>query len=196
MMGNHTKVASAALAILLGLPAAGIAQSRPMYELPALQVTALQNPLHAQAAELYETPERWVEAAKLHERAARQLPKKDAGQYFGFRQASLLYFYSDKLGAARSSMERAADVAEATGDVLTAAHAWVDAAFIAVAEGYGGKYREFVANARELASSELLVDTEQAAILERIEGAPISARAAQVALLERFPGLAATDVGD
>lgn len=195
-MRNYARAVAATVALLLILPVGAEAQSRPMYELPALQVTALQNPLHVEALALYELPDRWIEAARLHERAARQLPKKDAGQYFGFRQASLLYFYSNDLGSARRAMQRAADVAEATGDVLTAAQTWVDAAFIAVAEGYGGKHREFVANARELAASELLLEVERAAILERIDGSPSDARAARIALLESLPRLTVPVLAD
>lgn len=65
-------------------------------------------------------------------------------------------------------METAASVAEATGDVVVAAHAWVDAAFLAIEEGYPGKRREFVRNAGRLAQSDLLSDEQRREILQRI----------------------------
>lgn len=55
-----------------------------------------------------------------------------------------LYFYGDDFGTAREMMERAATVAETTGDIVSAAYRHVDAAFIAVWEGYPGSRREHV----------------------------------------------------
>ena len=162
------------------------AQDRPMYELPAIEVNVLQTDLHQQAIDLYEFPERWGEAADLHRQAAENLTKNDAGQFFGYSRAALLYFHAGELQAARRSMQDAAEVAEATGDVLTAANAFVDAAFIAVAEGYDGKRREFVGEARELIESPVLGDEDRAAIVARIEGAPAGVASARVALTARF----------
>jgi len=162
------------------------AQNREMFELPALEVTAFQNPLHGAAMELYETPTRWKEAAELHERAARELPKNAAAAYFGFQRAAVLYFHADETARARKSMERAADVAEATGDVFTAAHTWVDAAFLAIAEGYPGKRREYVRAARELVASELLTNADRESILARVDGSPETAQVARVAMAQRL----------
>ncbi len=170
------------------------AQDRPTYELPAIEVTVLQTDLHRQAMDLYEVPERWAEAADLHRRAAERLAPNDAGQFFGFSRASLLYFYAGETGQARKNMERAARVAEATGDLLTAADAWVDAAFIAVAEGYAGKKREFVREARTLAESDLVSDAARARILARIDGAPAGPASARVALARRFGAVTAPRV--
>jgi hypothetical protein len=178
--------AVAAVAAAFGQATPAVAQDRPMFELPAIEVSVSQLALHQQAIALYETPSRWKEAAELHKQAAKILPKNDAGQFFGFSRAALLYFYADEFGSARKSMEKAAKVAEATGDVLTAAHAYVDAAFIAVAEGFAGKKREFVREARELASSDLLTWEQSDGIESRIEGARGGAAAARVALAKRF----------
>jgi len=175
---------------------AAVAQERPTYELPAIEVEVLQTDLHQQAIDLYEIPERWGEAADLHREAAENLPANDAGQFYGYSRAALLYFYAGELAEARRSMEDAAEVAEATGDVLTAAHAYVDAAFIAIAEDYDGKQREFVADAREVAASELLTETERESILIRIEGAPAGVSSATVALANRFGTLQALALAD
>ena len=166
------------------------AQDRPSYELPAIEVTVLQTDLHQRAMDLYEIPARWAEAADLHRQAAEQLLDNDAGQFFGFSRASLLYFYAGETGQARKNMERAARVAEATGDILTAANAWVDAAFIAVADGYAGKTREFVREARLLADADVVSEEARAALLARIDGAPAEPASARVALAHRFGSVA------
>jgi hypothetical protein len=177
--------------MIAGLAAANVAeaQDRPMYELPAIEVNVLQTDAHQQAIELYEFPERWGEAADLHREAAENLPKNDAGQFFGYSRAALLYFYAGELSAARRSMEDAAQVAEATGDLLTAAHAFVDAAFIAVAEDYDGKQREFVRDAEGLLDSGVLTEADRKEVLARIEGAPAGVSSARVAFLDRFGAL-------
>lgn len=198
MKMRYGKIRTGALALvaIAAVPAVAGAQSREMFELPAIQVEAFQNPLHLAALELYETPARWEEAGELHEEAAKQLVKNDAGQFFGFSRAAALYLYAGETGRSRRAMEKAAEVAEATGDVLTAANAWVDAAFIAIAEGFAGKRREFVANARTLAASDLLPGDERAAILARIDGAPTTAVAARLAVARRLTSPDALRLGD
>lgn len=162
------RVVCAAAVLALTIPAAGAAQERPMFELPAIEASALRDDAHVKAEALYTTPGRWDEAGELHETAARRLPDNDAAQYFGFRQAAILYAHADAPARARQAMEKAASVAEATGDVVVAAHAWVDAAFLAIEEGYPGKRREFVRNAGRLAQSDLLSDEQRREILQRI----------------------------
>ncbi len=160
-----------AAALLLVGPSASEAQDRPMYELPAVTVVALSDAdeLHVQAMSLYEFPERWGEAARLHEQAANKLLDNDARAFLAYDRAARLYFYSGEYGRARSAMEKAASIAAATGDVLTAAHAYVDAAFITLWEGYGGKQREFTRMAEEYAASDLLDDADRSAILNRLQ---------------------------
>ncbi len=180
--------AAAFAAIAIARPA--VAQDRPSYELAAIEVSVMHNSLHQQAMELYEFPERWMEAGDLHKQAAESLRKNAAGQYFGFSRAALLYFHAGEFDDARRSMEKAAHVAEATGDVLTAANAYVDAAFIAIAEGFAGKKREFVAEARDLAGSELLTLDQREQVIRRIEGAPAGAASVRAALNQRFGEIA------
>lgn len=182
---NLLAVAAASVAMFtIAAPLA--AQDRPSYELPAIEVAVMQTGLHQQALALYEFPARWEEAADLHRRAAEELPRNDAGQFFGFNRAAVLYFYAGEFDDARRSMEKAARVAEATGDVFTAANTYVDAAFVAIAEGFAGKKREFVAQARELSASGALTDEERLDIEARIEGAPAGTASARVALAVRY----------
>jgi hypothetical protein len=178
-------VATASAAILVvTVPATG--QDRPSYELPAIEVAVMQTSLHQMAVQLYEFPDRWEDAANLHKQAAEDLLRNDPGQYFGYSRAALLYFYAGEFGDARRSMEKAARVAEATGDAFTAANTFVDAAFVAIAEGFAGKKRQFVKDARELAQSETVTVEERAGILARIDGAPAGAASARVALAQRL----------
>lgn len=173
-------VAASAAVLIAVAPAA--AQDRPSYELPAIEVSVLQNNLHQVAISLYELPTFWELAGDLHKRAADDLPRNAAGQFFGYSRAAVLYFHAGEFDDARRSMEDAAEVAEATGDLFTAANAYVDAAFVAIAEGYAGKKREFVREAIELADSEWITAEEKAEILARIDGAPAGPASARVAL--------------
>ena len=177
-------VAASAAVIVAAAPAA--AQDRPSYELPAIEVSVLQTDLHQTAISLYELPTFWELAGDLHLQAAENLPRNDAGQFYGFSRAAVLYFHAGEFDASRRAMEDAAEVAEATGDFFVAANTYVDAAFIAIAEGYAGKKREFVREARDLADSVSITDEERAEILARIEGAPAGPSSARVALAMRL----------
>jgi tetratricopeptide (TPR) repeat protein len=152
-MSTGSRILSTAAAAALVLPAALVAQDRPMYELPSITVTAPSeaDPLYESAAALYQAGE-WEEAAELYRDAAEALPDNDPNSYLTYDQAARLYFYAGDYGAARDMMEEAAGVAEAAGDMVSAAYRHVDAAFIAVWEGYPGKRREHVEAAERYAS--------------------------------------------
>lgn len=153
---------SRALQIMVGAIAFGVAadtlpaqtEGRPMYELPTLSViVASTSPLDTRAEALY-AGGRWNEAARVYQDAAEDRPSGDAKAYEAYDMAARLYFYGRNFGTAREMMERAAKVAEATGDVVSAAYRHVDAAFIAVWEGYPGSRREHVAAAEAHAARE------------------------------------------
>lgn len=129
-------------------------EGRPMYELPTLSVVvASTSPIDSRAEALY-TGGKWNEAARVYRDAAEDRPSGDAKAYEAYDMAARLYFYGRDFGAAREMMEQAAEVAEATGDVVSAAYRHVDAAFIAVWEGYPGSRREHVAAAEAHAARE------------------------------------------
>ncbi len=146
-------VSAVALAFLL-MPGLLTAQEdqRPMYELPSITVTALTeaDPLYESAAVLYQAGD-WEAAAQLYREAAEGMPTNDPNSYLTFDQSARLYFYAGDFSEAREMMERAAEVAEATGDMVSAAYRHVDAAFIAVWEGYPGMRRDHVAVAERYA---------------------------------------------
>jgi len=152
-IGNLTL--SGAALVALGIPASLVAQDRPMYELPSITVTALSeaDPLYESASALYQAGD-WMGAAQLYREASESMPKNDPNSYVTFDQAARLYFYAGEFSEARDMMERAAGVAEATGDKVSAAYRHVDAAFIAVWEGYPGMRREHVAVAETYAAEQ------------------------------------------
>lgn len=138
------------------VPGAAVAQDndmRPMYELPTITVTAPAetDPLYERATALYEQA-RWLDAAKLHREAAESMPQNDPNAYLQYDRAGRLYFYAGEYSESRKMMENAAGIAEATGDMVSAAYRHIDAAFISVWEGYPGMRREHVATAEKYAT--------------------------------------------
>lgn len=131
-----------------------LAEQRAMYELPTLTIDVVSDigSLSDRARSHYQQGE-WSEAARLYQQAAEGMPPNDPNSYPAFDMAARLYFYGDEFSSAREMMERAAEVATATGDIVTAAYRHVDAAFIAVWEGYPGSRREHVRQAESLARS-------------------------------------------
>lgn len=170
MKTNRAFAAAAFVAAISAAPA--LAQDRPTYELAPITVEVLStsHALHLQAVALYDQPERWEEAAELHLQAAQSFNENAADAFHGFDRAARIYFYIGEYDEARRAMEDAVEVALATGDLVTAANASADVAIIALYEGYAGKKREFVAEAIELANSDVVDDEDRDAILQRIDG--------------------------
>ena len=118
MRNGMIRTGALALVAMMAVPAVASGQDREMFELPAIEVEVFQNPLHIAAMELYETPARWAEAGELHEKAPRQLTKKEVGQFFGFKRAAILYFYSGETVRSRRGLERRRSVADAARGVV------------------------------------------------------------------------------
>jgi len=116
-------------------------------------VVSEADPLFETASGLYQAGD-WAGAAQLYRDAAESMPENDANAYVPYDMSARLYFYAGDYGSSREMMEHAAVVAEATGDIVSAAYRHVDAAFIAVWEGYPSKRREHVAAAESMAASE------------------------------------------
>ncbi|MEN8143541.1 MAG: hypothetical protein ABFS14_01200 [Gemmatimonadota bacterium] len=190
MMRGMKMILSAAVGMAaFGSASPALAQDRAMYELAPIEVNIMTgaDALHEQAVALYDQPARWEEAAELHLRAAESQRDNAVESFGGFDRAARLFYYAGEFGQSRRAMEEALKVAMATGDVLTSAHVAVDVAFIASREGYGGKKRQSVRLARELADSDLLSETDRTGILERIDGgADTSALAVRRLVPRRF----------
>jgi len=178
-----------ALGLLVPALAAGQARDmavegaqRPMYQLPSLTVVLSEaTPLNEEARALYEQG-KWNEAARLYAEAADAMPTNDAESYEAYDMAGRFYFYGRDYPNARKSMERAAEVAEATGDIVSAAFRHVDAAFMAVWEGFPAVRREHVQRAQELAGSDAFgVEESQklAALIGGVEVLPMQEAATE-----------------
>jgi tetratricopeptide (TPR) repeat protein len=174
-------LSAAALVAALLYPGSMEAQDavqRPMYELPSITVTvpSESDPLYGSAVALYEAGE-WEQAAKMFRDAAEGMPENHANSYLPYDQSARLYFYAGDFSDARNMMEHAAAVAEATGDMVSAAYRHVDAAFIAVWEGYPGKRREHV-KAAEAYAAEYAFDQEDmdriGALTRGVESLPVA----------------------
>ena len=87
--------------------------------------------LVARAQALHQTPAQWGVAASLYVRAGGEYAPNDPAGVEAFRMAGRLFTYVGELGRGRDAMEKAAERALETGDVVTAANAYADAAFIA-----------------------------------------------------------------
>jgi hypothetical protein len=123
--------------------------------------------LREKAIALYDVPARYPEAAELHVREA-QLRGGGPKAADALVRAARLRQYHGKTGEALRLMKWAATVALDCGDVVQAAHAYLDAAFLAmhakrVDEGYALARR-----AQRLADSPLLDASAREAILRRI----------------------------
>lgn len=145
--------------------------ARPMYELPAITVNVLSeaDPLYETASGLYQAGD-WSGAAELYKEAAEGMPRNDANSYVPYDMSARLYFYAGEFGNSRKMMERAAETAEATGDVVSAAYRHVDAAFIAVWEGFPSKRREHVKAAEAYATGGDLDEYDAAKVFALTRG--------------------------
>jgi hypothetical protein len=87
--------------------------------------------LHDSALALYSQPSRAAEAARLHVRETSFRSAHDPEAVEALIMAANLFNYAGQPVVARKTMERAAVRALAMGDVVTAAEAYTNAAFLA-----------------------------------------------------------------
>ena len=128
--------------------------------------------LETEAAQLMDAndPGSWSDAASLLREAAAARPEGDAQARQDLFQASRLAYYRGHQTRALYDLEDLADRALDEGDVLTAAQALADAAWIANEEGMGSKTLDLSKRARKLALSPLISDAQRAALQDRFEG--------------------------
>jgi len=126
----------------------------------------------SRAKSLFAYPKRYDEAIKLFLKAADTREVGDPVRVQDLVMASRLAYYRDDHGRSLALMRRAADEASSTGDVITAAHAYMDAAFIARLEGSAETVVQLVKKAELLAYSPLIGDKDRDGILVRIRSTP------------------------
>lgn len=165
-MSKHTVVAFgiAGLVALVGIPArAQTSFARGQATTPA---TAEQ--VERKAIALYANPDRAEEAAQLQRQAASLRAPEDPKGVTSLVMAARLFSYAHHLPAACRTMEAAGDRALAMGDVVKAAQAYVDAAFIAQEQGSGTQVKRLAKKAVLLTVSPLLRADERAGIIKQI----------------------------
>lgn len=153
-----------AAALTLALPDATAAQA-PVGG-GSTSITA--DVLHARAASLFETPDRYATAAQLLVRAAGEREAGDAVATKELITAAKLYSYAGRARIARSTMTQAAERALADGDVRLSAHAYVDAAILSAALQDAPGASDLLLRARRLAMATHLSANDRDAILGRL----------------------------
>lgn len=160
--------------LALGLGAgAGSAQEPIRSRLQQVVVVpnAKADALRRQAESLYDQPRRYRRAAGLHEREAQLRSPYDAERIKALAQAARLYSYLGDAARARELMQRSARSALQRGDVTRAAHAFLDAAFLAMRERDLNLGLDLARQAELLSESPLLSEADRNAILRRIDPA-------------------------
>ncbi|MDQ3137691.1 MAG: hypothetical protein M3Q93_08895 [Gemmatimonadota bacterium] len=137
------------------------------YRLPDLITVGKADSLHAAATAMGQTPGRWGDASRLHRQSAALRAAEDSMGYRCLWHAAQLSYYVRDLSGARSSMAQAAAQALARGDVLKAAEAYADAAWLASEQHNRGEVWNLGRQAEVLAESPLLRREQRAAILRR-----------------------------
>ena len=168
------RAAEFVIVVGLGLETAAAQQSAPPV-LPAIEVSgnASADRLRAQAEALYGQPSQLRRAAVLHEREAAQRNPADPRLVEALDRAARLYAYSGDFLKGRTLMHQAARSALECGSVERAAHAYLDAAFIALQGKEVSVALDLTAKAERLSMSPLLSTAQKVAIVQRIDPAKV-----------------------
>jgi hypothetical protein len=122
------RVGATALAVLLGFATGANAQTNGSNgnttNIPRAEA------LEAQAVALYSTLD-YGKVARLYDQAARLRPVDDPRRVYDLRTSGVMYQLVHKLSASRRNLTLAAETALQYGDLVTAGHTFVDAAWVA-----------------------------------------------------------------
>lgn len=124
--------------------------------------------LREDAASLYSQPRQWRRAARMLEQSAALREATDAGAYSCLLMAGRLHAAMGDHSTARQRYEDAAAQALARGDVVSAAHAFVDAAHASALERQPDAARSFIDRASLLTASPLMTAQQVEQIARRI----------------------------
>jgi hypothetical protein len=168
------RILAAALTALLGLAANAEAQTSTRDSNNGSAVAAAPANISRAIALEAEANARLVQlngparTASLFERAARLRPENDPERVADLRMAGLMYRHAGRHAAARLLLEAAAEGALRYGDVVSAAHMFVDAAWAARMQGDAEAVRRLAGKANCLAHSPLITVADAAGIRHRI----------------------------
>ncbi len=144
----------AAMAATLVAASAAAASAQTTANVPVSEIETLEMKAHEHMQELGD----WGRAATLFRRAAELRPSSDPAGVDDLLQAARLSYYHGDKGDAVRDFEAAGQRALALGDVIAAANAFVDGAWVADENGRGAKALDLVDRARLLANSPLMPD--------------------------------------
>jgi hypothetical protein len=135
--------------------------------------TVVVTPTNPKADRMVETAQRMVErarwqaAAEMYLRAARTRTADDARASGNYAAAANLFFAARDLDASINAMIESGDHALGRGDVVTAAHAYLNAGWVAGQKRDARTMMELTNRARLLASSPQLTVAQRDEILRR-----------------------------
>ncbi|HEX6135756.1 MAG TPA: hypothetical protein VFZ24_17410 [Longimicrobiales bacterium] len=171
MRSRRIGLVAAAAAVLAGaVPGAAVQDGDIAALVPASPPTdpgkAAQ--LRRDAQELFSQPTQWKKAVRMLEESAALRPGSDAEAYDCLMYAGRIRAALGDMRAARTDFEKAAAQALARGDVVEAAHAYIDAAHTAVALKDARGARQLVDSATLLVESPLLPEVERTRLKARL----------------------------
>jgi hypothetical protein len=169
-MNARAKVIGASLVLVL---AGGVdaQNSKAMLPSVAVEPNARADQLRRDARNHYDKVSTLRKAATLHEKEAAARVESDPLKFEALDLAARLYAYSGNPAKGTLLMEQAARGALTRGDVKRAAHAYLDAAFMALNVKDSERVSQLVHQADLLALSPLLNEGEKVAIVQRINPA-------------------------
>lgn len=124
--------------------------------------------IEAEARSLHNSPDEYRRAAMLYLEAAILRGQRDTATMHDQRMAARLLYYVGDAAHARVIMEEAGDQALRLGDVIAAAHTFVDAAWIALQIEQVAEAVRLAERAELLMASPLVDDIARHLLLERI----------------------------
>jgi hypothetical protein len=165
------RIAAAALAALLGLAAAADAQmtgSNGSNNGDAANISRAEA-LEAQANALLSTfPFQFPRIAQLYEKAAHLRPEHDPIRVRNLLFSGKAYHHARRLEASRRNLTLAAETAVRYGELVTAAHAFLDAAFVAVEQKDMAEASRLATRAACLSRSSLIAVGDASNIRRRL----------------------------
>lgn len=124
--------------------------------------------LRAQAEALFSEPRQWRKAARLLEQSAALRDASDADGYTCLLYAGRIRAALGDLTSARQNLEKAATQALMRGALVEAAHAYIDAAFVAAEAREVESARAFMERAKLLSDAPLLNAEQKLSLMVRL----------------------------
>jgi ATP/maltotriose-dependent transcriptional regulator MalT len=165
------RMAAAVLAALLGLAATAEAQTLvPVNDSEKAVSTpriARAEALEAQAEARLDKVNDAARTARLYLRAAELRPANDPVRLVNLRMAGRLYMLAGEYETARQRLLVAAEAALQFGDIVNAAHLFVDAAWVAAKMGDADAVTQYAGRAECLSNSPLITFADASVIRRR-----------------------------